>query len=90
MTAAGILAAVAAESGVSVEDIKGPSRLSVIVSARRIAARRLREAGLSYPAIGRFLGGRHHTSAMYLCGEFDEYRVAQVLRQMDQEQARAA
>src|SRR3569832_1060806 len=62
-----VLADVSAETGVTVEDLKSPCRLPLVVDARRVAARRLRDGGLSYPAIGRALGGRHHTSAMYLC-----------------------
>jgi chromosomal replication initiation ATPase DnaA len=38
-----------------------------VVAARRMAARELREMGFSFPQIGRYLGGLHHTSVMNLC-----------------------
>jgi chromosomal replication initiation ATPase DnaA len=40
---------------------------SQVVAARRMAARRMREMGYSFPLIGRYLGGLHHTSVMHLC-----------------------
>ena len=39
-------------------------RLAHIVKARRDVCIRLKELGWSYPAIGRALGGRDHTSIM--------------------------
>lgn len=47
--------------------VLGPSRAQGIVSARRESARYLRSLGYSYPQIGRWLGGRHHTTIMNLC-----------------------
>ncbi|HZE50649.1 MAG TPA: helix-turn-helix domain-containing protein [Jatrophihabitantaceae bacterium] len=45
--------------------IRGARHDRVVVLARAAAARRLRaELGLSYPAIGRELGGRHHATVM--------------------------
>ena len=35
------------------------------VAARRYAAVRLRGMNFSYPQIGRWLGGRHHSTIMY-------------------------
>jgi len=69
-----IIHAVAQETGVAVQDILSNRRYRSVVTARKLAARRLRLLGMSYPEIGRALGGRHHTSAMYLCGDLDEYR----------------
>ena len=63
-----ITVAVCEARGVKVVDVLGPRRWSELVRARREIARRLDEAGLSYPAIGRALGGRHHTSVMYYLG----------------------
>ncbi|MGH9153845.1 MAG: helix-turn-helix domain-containing protein [Acidimicrobiales bacterium] len=60
------LAAAGAAFGVDAEVLCGPSRVRHAVEARHVAAYVLREvAGLSYPAIGRALGGRDHTTAMH-------------------------
>ena len=59
-----IIEAAAHEYGLTVEDILGDSRRRQIVAARWEAARRLREAGLSYPHIGELLN-RHHTTVMH-------------------------
>lgn len=37
------------------------------VAARRMAARAMRQQGLSFPVIGKYLGGFHHTTIMNLC-----------------------
>lgn len=64
--------AVAAEAcGVRPVDVRGPRRYGELVRARKMAAREMRAAGMTYPAIGRALGGRHHTTAMNLCGVFE-------------------
>jgi chromosomal replication initiation ATPase DnaA len=38
------------------------------VVGRRTVAKALRAAGWSYPRIGRALGGRHHTTVMFMLG----------------------
>lgn len=59
----------AAESGVRASDVRGPSRRPAVVRLRAWIAAELRSTwGLSYPKIGRILGGRHHTTIMYLLG----------------------
>lgn len=58
----------AIEHGYDPEELRGPSRLRVATDRRRVVAKRLRAEGWSYPRIGRNLGGRHHTSIMYLLG----------------------
>ena len=63
-----IFTVVAAIHGVTVDEIVGHRRHENLVQARRDVARWLRQLGLSYPAIGRMLGGRHHASIMNLCG----------------------
>lgn len=42
-----------------------------LVSARREIASELRRHGWSYPRIGKALGGRHHTTIMYLLAGAD-------------------
>lgn len=56
-----IIKDVAAETGVSRDDLLGKSRLRTVVRARWIAMHRMRELGYSYPAIGRRLGKDHTT-----------------------------
>jgi len=53
--------------------IEGPGRSEKYVGPRVLVATVLREHGLSLPDIGRRLGGRHHTSAMYLVAQFCSY-----------------
>lgn len=60
-----VLAEVARGFGVSVEDIRGPSRTTVVATARMCACAVLREAtALSFPAIGRLVE-RDHTTVMH-------------------------
>ncbi len=54
--------------GVQYRHVLGPRRWSELVRVRKEVARILFEEGMSYPEIGRVLGGRHHTSAMYYVG----------------------
>jgi chromosomal replication initiation ATPase DnaA len=62
-----VISRTAAAHGLTVGILKlagrGPARES---RARADAMWELRELGLSYPAIGRLLGGRHHTTVMHL------------------------
>lgn len=53
------------------EDVIGPVRRTRHVCARTVAARLLRDRGNSFPQIGRFLGGRDHSTAINLCANFD-------------------
>ena len=58
--------AAAGEFDVRVADILGPSRQQPVALARQTAmlvARRL--TGLSYPVLGRLLGGRDHTTVLH-------------------------
>ncbi len=54
---------------VSTAELLGPAKWEWRVKARRYAAQRMRdELGMSYPEIGKRLGGRHHTTIMGLLG----------------------
>jgi hypothetical protein len=63
-----ILQDVAERHGVTVDDIKSPLRTRRVVLARQEAYYLLREAGYSFPQIGRFCGGRDHSTAMHGVG----------------------
>ena len=56
------------ELGVSVWRVRSRSRDRKLVMVRRDIAHRLREAGHSFPAIGKALN-RDHTSIMHLLGK---------------------
>ena len=49
------------------------------VAVRREAALYLRSLGYSYPQIGRWLGGKHHTTIMNLCKRQGHVKVQLVL-----------
>jgi chromosomal replication initiation ATPase DnaA len=59
------IASVCNRFGITDEQLKSKSRLSVLVTARIIIAKRLRKEGLSLPSIGMILGNRDHTSICY-------------------------
>jgi len=68
-----LLTAAATEFGTTVAKIVGPGRVRALVEARAYVALWLRVAlRMSYPAIGRVLGGRDHSTVMYLCGKLPE------------------
>ncbi len=68
MKAHEVVRQVALLHGVQYRHVLGPRRWSELVRVRKKVARILFDAGMSYPEIGRALGGRHHTSAMYYVG----------------------
>lgn len=54
--------------GVSIEDLRSKSLLRLLVHARAVFYHVSRcVMGKSYPQLGRFCGGRHHTSVMFGC-----------------------
>ena len=60
-----ILREVAREYGLTINDLRGESKCRHIAHPRQIAYIRLRdETDLSYPAIGRILGNRDHTTVL--------------------------
>ena len=65
-----VLEAVSKFYDVSIEDLKGPRRQKEIVRPRQMVMFLMREeASLSYPKIGRELGGRDHTTVIYAVGK---------------------
>lgn len=53
--------------GVSMAEVKGPRRNRIVVAARMEIAYEIytQRGDASYPAIGRFLGGRDHTTILH-------------------------
>ncbi len=65
-----VLEAVSKFYDVSIEDLKGPRRQREIVRPRQMVMFLMREeASLSYPKIGRELGGRDHTTVIHAVGK---------------------
>lgn len=67
-----ILAQTAADYGLSPAEIRGPRRFRVFIHPRQDFMWRCRQIKwpggrhrYSYPVIGAFLGGRHHTTALH-------------------------
>jgi len=59
-----VLEAVAAEFGITVDELVGRRRTARVALARHTAALLLREQlGLQVTEVGRVLGGRHHATA---------------------------
>ena len=63
-----IIIAAARVHGIKADDITGRRRDRHVTTARREVMQILFDAGWSYPAIGRAIGGRCHTTAMYYLG----------------------
>lgn len=61
-----VLDRVTTATGVPLHLLRSRQRHPALTEARALAVRELRAAGYSYPEIGRILGGRHHTSIMWL------------------------
>lgn len=64
--------------GVTIERIKGPSRNRAICRARMeaIYAVRMERSDLSYPAIGRWFGGRDHTTILHSVRKIEAERAS--------------
>jgi hypothetical protein len=59
-----IAAEISARHCMPIKSIMGPSRHKSVMRARRDLYRAMRNIGWSYPEIGRFVGGRDHTTVM--------------------------
>ena len=77
---ADLLAAnIARRHGLTVDVLKSQLRYKHLVRARAELYRALREAGWSYPAIGRFVGDRDHTTILIALAS-PEKRLARAVR----------
>src|SRR5260221_3732023 len=77
-TVVDILDRVGKRFGVTWEELLGRRRLGHIVNARQVAAWLMRQRGLSYPAIGRAVGGRDHTTAMHAVAAVERERAESI------------
>jgi chromosomal replication initiation ATPase DnaA len=72
-----IMNATAQKYSTTAQAIRAKGSQRHLVSARREIASELRRHGWSYPRIGKALGGRHHTTIIYLLAGADGPTVEQ-------------
>lgn len=83
-----VMAAVAEQFKVSVDDLKGSSRRREISQARQIGMYLMRKhTDLSLPKIGDEFGGKDHTTVMYSCAKVEkeikrDLDLAQIIRKL--------
>jgi hypothetical protein len=65
-----IIAAIASDYGVTAADITGRCRRREYTFPRFAAAHVLRARGNSLPQVGKFLGGRDHSTILHACEQF--------------------
>jgi chromosomal replication initiation ATPase DnaA len=66
IAAQAIITEISQRTGAPLELIRSHRRHHRLTLIRAACVRSLRAAGYSWPEIGRALGGRHHTTAMWL------------------------
>lgn len=71
MPADEMIRVVARHYGVKPRQVSGACREPAMVKARSIVAKILRERGVSYPVIGRVLGGRDHSTIVHMIHTWD-------------------
>ena len=59
--------------GINYSELIGRGRAGHLIEARSVAARLLRDRGMSYPHIGRHIGGRDHSTVINAVDKFDIY-----------------
>lgn len=68
-----IMKAVTQYYNISLDELLGPKRVKELVYPRQIAMHLLRtELHLSFPTIGREIGGKDHTTVMYACNKIEK------------------
>lgn len=67
-----IIAAIARAFNLTAQDVLGPTRLRYVVRARQTCAYVLWKRGNSYPQVGRWLGGRDHSTMIHSCRTFEK------------------
>jgi chromosomal replication initiator protein len=72
-----IALATARHFSLRLNDLRSPTRRRLLVSARGVAIYLARNfAGLSFQEIGRYLGGRDHSTVMHSCHKTEELNVS--------------
>lgn len=69
--ASDLIAEVAADYGITVAQLKSACRSHNLVASRRVVCKILRDRGLSFPVIGRLVGGRDHATVIHAVRMFD-------------------
>lgn len=68
-----LIKAVGIDAGFNYQQMIGGGRNGQFIAARSVVCKILRERGLSYPQIGRFLGKRDHSTVINAVAKFDYY-----------------
>ncbi len=73
VSASKVIKMVAAFYNVTLDEILGTKRVKELVHPRQVAMHLLRtELSLSYPTIGKEIGGKDHTTVMYACQKIEK------------------
>lgn len=64
---------VAEERGASLMAVQGPCRVKKLVECRTEIAARLRRSGWTLREIGKFLGGRNHSTVKVMLGRAEQW-----------------
>jgi chromosomal replication initiation ATPase DnaA len=67
-----VIAAVCKYYGTTEKQLRGQSRVMVIAGPRMVAMAVMRQRGMSFPEIGRALGGRDHSTVMSGCQSVED------------------
>jgi len=59
-----IITEVCEKYGITEKELKGPSRISLFVSARKELSQKLRKVGLSYSSIGFIINRKDHSTVI--------------------------
>lgn len=67
-----VIAAIAADYGFTADEITGKARHRKFMMARNAAAYALKKRGNSFPSVGKFLGGRDHSTIVHAVKRFED------------------